>query len=81
MFVKDETTREVPAMEFIKQNDPFMYLKTGAWGLTLDLPNWQASHGCCKGQGGALAFKAKDSENQRGGSCNIKGEGKGSLKG
>lgn len=37
VFVKDDITREVPVLKLIKQRDPFMCLKTGTWGLTLDL--------------------------------------------
>lgn len=36
-YAKDETTREVPVMKYIKQNDAFMHPRTGAWGRTLDL--------------------------------------------
>lgn len=36
-FDKDDTTREIPVLEFIKQRDPFIRLRTGSWGQTLDL--------------------------------------------
>lgn len=36
-FIKDEDAREVSVMEYIKRDDPFMRLKTGAWGSTWDL--------------------------------------------
>lgn len=36
-FVKDEMASEVPAMKYIKQNDPFMPLRTSAWGPLLGM--------------------------------------------
>lgn len=36
-FVKDEEAGEMPAKEYIKLKDPFMHLKTGSWGPTMDL--------------------------------------------
>lgn len=36
-FFKDETEREVPIIEYIKQNDHFMRLRTSTLGPTLDL--------------------------------------------
>lgn len=35
-FIKDETMRLVPVLEFIKKRDPFIHLKMGAWDPTLD---------------------------------------------
>lgn len=36
-IVKDDTTREILTLEFIKKKDPFMPLKMGMWGSALDL--------------------------------------------
>lgn len=36
-FVKDEGLQEMPAKEYTKRKDPFMRLKTGPWGPTMDL--------------------------------------------
>lgn len=37
MSFRDRSVREVSAMEYIVQNDPFMRLRPGSWVLTLDL--------------------------------------------
>lgn len=58
MCVKDQTTREVLVLEFIKQMDPFMCLRMGAWGPTLDLSIGQREWLLQKLRG-ALSFEAE----------------------
>lgn len=53
-FIKDVTRWEVPTLQFIKQNDPFMCLKCVVSNTTL--VDWAVGLGCFEGGGAAFGF-------------------------
>lgn len=79
-FFKDETEREVPIIEYIKQKDPFMRLRTSTLGPTLDLSIGKQAMATARAEGLPLVSNQKVSKAKRG-SCEVKGEGKGSCSG
>lgn len=64
-FVKDEAAQKVPVMEYIKRDDPFMHLKTGAWGSTWDLVVGRQAMVAARAIGG-LPFSKQAAQNTKG---------------
>lgn len=78
--VKDVTSREVPIMEYTKQNDPFMYLRAGAWGPTLDLLIGNHAINAARAAEVCLGLKQKVQKSKEVAPAKLKGKGKGKEK-
>lgn len=63
VFVKDEVTRVVLLMKYIKQNEPFMRLRPGLWGPTLNLSIGKQATAAAKATGVPLFLKSEGLEN------------------
>lgn len=79
-FVNDETMWEVPVLNFMRQRNPFMLLKKGVWGPSLDLSIGQQVLAASKaGEAPTILKQRETREGPDNSSCKVKREEEGSL--